>query len=588
MRKLTLLLLALVLVLPFTATAQDDGCPEDAMGLTVSIISTWTGNEEQTFLEVLAPVVEACDLTIEHEGTRDLTALLATRVQGDNAPDISIMPDVGSLTRYKEELVSLEELGADKEAYSESWINLGTVDEKWVGLFVKADVKDLVWYSPIEFEAWGYEVPATLGEWFDMVSQMVEDGVVPLSMGMESGEATGWTGTDTVQGLMLRQQGVEFTDGLVTGETAWTDPGVVETWQTFVDLATDPDIALGGADGTLNTAFDEAIYAVFQDPPQAMMVRQSGFAGNSITAQFPELVYGEDFAFFAVPAAEEGESPPMQIGADALGVFNDTPATREIIKYLTSEEGALAWAASGFDLSPNMYATGDAYENPISADKADALVNAPAVSFDVGDLLPGGMGQDEFQNLTAVVNGTKTVEEALADMQARFEEVTSGDMMEEAKMPGADAGEVLHYIVNVDPYGDWEYWPSDEMSGDLSGYLEGGSPHGNVVRILVNGVAYEAAMDFQGELPYGSIIVKENYPGESVDEPGDLAALTIMYKLEGFNPEAGDWFWVKASGDASVVDAEGAVGGCIDCHGQEGNIDYVLRYGFGEEPAVKK
>jgi hypothetical protein len=83
--------------------------------------------------------------------------------------------------------------------------------------------------------------------------------------------------------------------------------------------------------------------------------------------------------------------------------------------------------------------------------------------------------------------------------------------------------------------------------------------------------------DFDGILPPGSIVVKENYMG-TVEEPGDLAAITIMYKVDGFNPEANDWFWVKAPGDGSAVDAEGAVEGCISCHGQEGNSDYLLRY----------
>jgi cytochrome c553 len=74
--------------------------------------------------------------------------------------------------------------------------------------------------------------------------------------------------------------------------------------------------------------------------------------------------------------------------------------------------------------------------------------------------------------------------------------------------------------------------------------------------------------------------------GSDPDNPGQLAALTIMYKVEGFNPEANDWFWVKAAGDGSEIEKEGAVGGCIGCHGQPNNADYLLRYAFGEEPAV--
>ncbi|MGQ9850578.1 MAG: cytochrome P460 family protein [Aggregatilineaceae bacterium] len=155
-----------------------------------------------------------------------------------------------------------------------------------------------------------------------------------------------------------------------------------------------------------------------------------------------------------------------------------------------------------------------------------------------------------------------------------------------AQGPGSTGAELLDYILNQNPYTTWKSWTADRWN-DYGGYLVGGSPHGATIRIFVNDVALAAveAEDFDGVLPYGSIIVKENYMG-TPEEPGDVAALTVMYKLEGFNPAGGDWFWLKTPGDGSAIDAEGAVEGCISCHAQEGNADYMLRYHFGAEPAV--
>jgi len=152
-----------------------------------------------------------------------------------------------------------------------------------------------------------------------------------------------------------------------------------------------------------------------------------------------------------------------------------------------------------------------------------------------------------------------------------------------------DAGgeAILEYVLNSVPYGEWGSWPSDRWN-DFSGYLKSGEPHGNVVRIFVNDVAQSVATGdgFEGELPYGSIILKENYMGTGPDDPGELAALTIMYKAEGSNPDGSDWYWVKAAPDGSAIDKEGAVAGCMGCHSQEGNHDFLLRYNFGDEPAV--
>jgi cytochrome c553 len=152
-------------------------------------------------------------------------------------------------------------------------------------------------------------------------------------------------------------------------------------------------------------------------------------------------------------------------------------------------------------------------------------------------------------------------------------------------MPGASGAELLDYILNQNPYTDWGTWTADRWN-DYAGYLPSGAPHGETVRIFVNDVALEAANGgmFEGTLPAGSIVVKENFGG-TPDMPGDVAALTVMYKIEGFNPEGGDWFWLKAAPDGSVIDAEGMVEGCQNCHAQEGNVDYQLRYGFGAEPA---
>ena len=154
-----------------------------------------------------------------------------------------------------------------------------------------------------------------------------------------------------------------------------------------------------------------------------------------------------------------------------------------------------------------------------------------------------------------------------------------------ADLPEAEGAAVMDYVTETDPYTEWGTWPSDEWN-NFNQNLVSGAPHGKVVRIYVNETALEAADGFDGELPEGSMIVKENYVGEDPENPGELDAVTIMYKVDGFNADANDWFWVKAKPDGSQIDAEGAVDGCIGCHSQSGHEDYVLRYGFGEEPAV--
>ena len=74
-------------------------------------------------------------------------------------------------------------------------------------------------------------------------------------------------------------------------------------YEQYAKWAADETYTVGGADGTLSVGFIDAILMPFADPPEALMVKQSGFAGGVVSEQFPELEYGTDYDFFAFPGA---------------------------------------------------------------------------------------------------------------------------------------------------------------------------------------------------------------------------------------------------------------------------------------------
>jgi hypothetical protein len=78
-------------------------------------------------------------------------------------------------------------------------------------------------------------------------------------------------------------------------------------------------------------------------------------------------------------------------------------------------------------------------------------------------------------------------------------------------LPEADGTAVLE----DEPYGAWETRPADEWN-DFDQFLKSGQPQRGVARTFVNDAALEAATtsDFDGPLPPGSIVLKENYYGE--------------------------------------------------------------------------
>ena len=111
---------------------------------------------------------------------------------------------------------------------------------------------------------------------------------------------------------------------------------------------------------------------------------------------------------------------------------------------------------------------------------------------------------------------------------------------------------------------NWKMWPGKTP------FYPGTQHHGSLLVTYVNGPAYKAIEEKQGMLPDGAIVVKENYGPDK-----KLAALTVMHKVKGFNPDANDWFWAMYQPDGEIQ-SEGKVEMCINCHGAKKDNDYIM------------
>lgn len=131
-------------------------------------------------------------------------------------------------------------------------------------------------------------------------------------------------------------------------------------------------------------------------------------------------------------------------------------------------------------------------------------------------------------------------------------------------MPMPSGGDLRHHIIGQEPYKkNFELWPG---KGEK---YQGREPHGALLTTYVNDIALKSIKKQKG-MANNSIIVKENYTQE-----GNLAAVTVMYKVKGYNPAGGDWFWAKYDPEFNIL-AEGMVKGCLDCHGSAQTNDYIF------------
>lgn len=117
----------------------------------------------------------------------------------------------------------------------------------------------------------------------------------------------------------------------------------------------------------------------------------------------------------------------------------------------------------------------------------------------------------------------------------------------------------------------YENWaPHSGTDGD---FTAGQGPHGAFLKVYLNRMA---ASDPKSP-PHGSILVKENYGPDKKT----LMALTVMYRVKGFDPEHNDWYWVKyepngAASQMNGMSVAGRVKMCADCHSSADGNDFVF------------
>lgn len=148
-----------------------------------------------------------------------------------------------------------------------------------------------------------------------------------------------------------------------------------------------------------------------------------------------------------------------------------------------------------------------------------------------------------------------------------------GMSMTDSEGAGASAptgAKLFTSIMQDDPYQQWSQF------SDYQGTLPSALPHGPMSQVFINGVVESALENFDGSLPDGSIIVKENVgTSPAVSE----AALTVMLKVTGFDPDNSDWFWANMTPQGQIV-AEGKVQACAACHGGARANDFVFVHKF--------
>lgn len=389
---------------------------------TVTVLGVVVGEQQEKLEAVFAPFEEETGIDVVYEGTDAFATLLPVRVESGDAPDVAMFPQPGLMADFAESgqlvpITSFMDMSTLEAAYPEDWLTLGTVNGELYGVWFRASVKSLVWYNPEAFEAAGYEVPTTWDEMIALSDQIVADGGTPWCLGMESGDATGWVGTDWVEDIMLRTAGPEVYDQWINHEIPFDAEPVQTAFEEFGDIVLNPDYISGGTVGAISTPFGDSIQGLFGDEPRCYMHRQANFIASFLPE---EAVPGENVAVFPLPGINPEFGTPVLVAGDVFAMFNDTPEAQALMAYLATAEAHEVWASLGGFISPHNEVGIDVYPDEVTQQQAEILANAEIVRFDGSDMMPGVVGTGTFWSGIVDYVGGEDVESVLSNIEASW------------------------------------------------------------------------------------------------------------------------------------------------------------------------
>jgi alpha-glucoside transport system substrate-binding protein len=364
------------------------------IGGSVNLLGVLGGEQQDAFLAVYKPFEEATGITVEYEANRDLAAVLSTRVDGGNPPDIAATPSIGQMLGFMNagkvinlsEFLDVAQFGQD---WDSGWVDLGSVDGKLYSVFHSTGAKGFFWYNTKEYT--GPNPPATWDELKAWADEKAAAGTTPFCIGLESGAATGWPATDWIENFLLKQSGPDVWDQWWKGELSWTSPEVKQAFEAFGSIALDPKMVYGGPKAELATSFLNGGDAMFTTPPQCYLHHQSDWFGSSIISNHPDVKPIDGINFFPFPAIKPQFGGYRESAGEMIAAFNDTPQVRAFMKYTVSPEAQSIIASSGQWLAPNKRVPASAYPTELTRQAAGYLASADGVKFDASDLMPEAM-----------------------------------------------------------------------------------------------------------------------------------------------------------------------------------------------------
>jgi alpha-glucoside transport system substrate-binding protein len=286
-------------------------------------------------------------------------------------------------------------------------LDIGVVDGQHYQLFIKTQVKGLIWYNAKVYQG---PAPTTFDE---MLATPVSGDMKLFCVGLESGAASGWPATDMIENIVMRQSGPDVYRGWIAGTQKWTSPEIKQAFQTFGQMVVEANV-FGGPNTVLSTNFGRAGKPLFAEPPGCLFLEQASFITDFFTEDFPDLKPVDDFDFFPHPSVDSKFDGNVEGTADSFVMYNDTPQARALMSHLATPDAQAIFVAGGGTLPARKDVTN--FPDPVFTRIADMAASAKNILLDASDDMPADMNAAFWKAALDFTNDQSKIDSILGNL----------------------------------------------------------------------------------------------------------------------------------------------------------------------------
>ena len=404
-----------------TAVAGDDATYCDTIkkdwpgisGKNVTVYSGVTGTEGTAMGNSFKDFTTCTGVTVKNSADKNFEQQIVVQAKSGNPPDIAIVPQPGLLATLVStgKVVKPPQQALDNitKYWSDSVSKYGIVNGSMYAVPFDASVKSLVWYSPKMFTAKGYLPPQTWDAMIALSDKIAADpsGIKPWCAGVASGAATGWTATDWLEEVVLRQAGPDVYDQWVAHKVKFNSPEISKALATVGSIWKNPkyvNAGIGDVASIAKTAFGDAGFPI--QSGKCYMMQQASFYELNFKNNPVVSPTGDIFAFY-LPTISTSFGKPVEIAGSLTTAFSSQPQVQAFQYYMSTAHYANDRAKQSEWLSANKGLAKASVKDPIQQLSLAIIQDPKAVAkFDASDQMPAAVGSGaEWSQLTAWITG---------------------------------------------------------------------------------------------------------------------------------------------------------------------------------------